>query len=126
PLVSVIVPCFNEGERVQEVIEQLMRSRYPNYEIIAVNDGSSDDTGPILDALAARYGQLRVVHHANNQGKAVALNTAAVLANGEYILGVDGDALVDPDAIAWMLTHMLHSERVGAVTGNPRIRGRTT
>jgi biofilm PGA synthesis N-glycosyltransferase PgaC len=126
PLVSVIVPCFNEGERVQEVIEQLMRSHYPNYEVIAINDGSSDDTGAILDALAARYGQLRVVHHATNQGKAVALNTAAVLANGEYILGVDGDALVDPDAIAWMLTHMLHSERVGAVTGNPRIRGRTT
>ncbi|MGQ2995962.1 poly-beta-1,6-N-acetyl-D-glucosamine synthase [Variovorax sp.] len=126
PLVSVIVPCFNEGERVQEVIEQLMRSHYPNYEVIAVNDGSSDDTGAILDALATRYGQLRVVHHATNQGKAVALNTAAVLANGEYILGVDGDALVDPDAIAWMLTHMLHSERVGAVTGNPRIRGRTT
>ncbi len=104
PLVSVIVPCFNEGERVQEVIEQLMRSHYPNYEVIAVNDGSRDDTGAILDALAARYGQLRVVHHATNQGKAVALNTAAVLANGEYILGVDGDALVDPDALAWMLT----------------------
>ncbi|SFP85442.1 biofilm PGA synthesis N-glycosyltransferase PgaC [Variovorax sp. OK605] len=126
PLVSVIVPCFNEGAQVQEVIEQLMRSRYTNYEVIAVNDGSSDDTGPVLDALAGRYAALRVVHHARNQGKAVALNTAAVLANGEYILGVDGDALIDPDAIAWMLTHMLHSERVGAVTGNPRIRTRTT
>lgn len=54
------------------------------------------------------------------------LNTACQLARGEYILGIDGDALVDADAIAWMLHPMLGSERIGAVTGNPRIRTRTT
>jgi biofilm PGA synthesis N-glycosyltransferase PgaC len=126
PLVSVIVPCFNEGLQVREVIEQLLRTRYPTYEVIAVNDGSRDETGSVLDALSDRHRALRVIHHSHNQGKAVALNTAAVLAKGEYLLGVDGDALVDPDAIAWMLVHMLRSERVGAVTGNPRIRTRTS
>ncbi|MBU2408219.1 MAG: poly-beta-1,6 N-acetyl-D-glucosamine synthase, partial [Gammaproteobacteria bacterium] len=126
PLVSVIVPCFNEAPRVREVIDQLMRTRYPNFEVIAINDGSTDETGAILDRLAARYPALRVVHHAGNQGKAVGLNTAAVLAQGEYILGVDGDALVDRDAIAWLLWHLLQADRVGAVTGNPRIRTRTS
>lgn len=126
PLVTVIVPCYNEGNGAGEVIDQLMRSRYPDYEVIAVNDGSTDNTAEVLDALAARYPRLRVVHHASNQGKAVGLNTAALLANGEYILGVDGDALVDPDAIGWMMRHMLQSERVGAITGNPRIRTRTS
>ncbi len=126
PLVSVIVPCYNEGSSVVAVIEQIMRSRYPNFEVLAVNDGSTDDTGAQLDALAVRYSRLRVLHNASNQGKAVGLNTAALLAQGEFILGVDGDALVDPDAIGWMMRHMQQSKRVGAITGNPRIRTRTS
>lgn len=126
PLVTVVVPCFNEAPHLRDVIEQLMRTRYPHYEVIAVNDGSKDGTGDLLDALALEYPRLRVIHHASNQGKAVGLNTACQLAQGEFILGIDGDALVDENAIAWMLLPMLRSERVGAVTGNPRIRTRTT
>jgi biofilm PGA synthesis N-glycosyltransferase PgaC len=126
PLVTVVVPCFNEVPHLREVIEQLMRTRYPNYEVIAVNDGSTDGTGELLDEMTKEYSRLRVIHNASNQGKAVGLNTACQLARGEYILGIDGDALVDVDAIAWMLQPMLASERIGAVTGNPRIRTRTT
>ncbi|WGT62449.1 poly-beta-1,6-N-acetyl-D-glucosamine synthase [Variovorax paradoxus] len=126
PLVTVVVPCFNEAPHLREVIEQLMRTRYPNFEVIAVNDGSTDGTGDLLDAMTAEYSRLRVIHNTSNQGKAVGLNTACQLARGEYILGIDGDALVDANAIAWMLKPMLASERIGAVTGNPRIRTRTS
>ncbi|KQM69790.1 poly-beta-1,6-N-acetyl-D-glucosamine synthase [Xylophilus sp. Leaf220] len=126
PVVSILVPCFNEGTHAREVLEQVMRTRYPYYEVIAINDGSTDDTGAVLDELARTYPQLRVVHHAQNQGKAVGLNTATALARGEFILGIDGDALLDRDAIAWLLRHLLTSDGVGAVTGNPRIRTRTT
>lgn len=126
PLVTVTVPCFNEEPHIAEVIGQLMRSTYPNYEVIAINDGSSDGTGAALDRLARQYPRLRVIHNAQNQGKAVSLNTACQLGAGEYILGVDGDALVDPHAIHWMVAPMLQFERIGAVTGNPRIRTRTT
>ena len=91
-----------------------------------MNDGSTDGTGELLDQMTQEYSRLRVIHNASNQGKAVGLNTACQLARGEYILGIDGDALVDVDAIAWMLRPMLRSERIGAVTGNPRIRTRTT
>ncbi|MBV7457236.1 poly-beta-1,6 N-acetyl-D-glucosamine synthase [Acidovorax sp. sif1233] len=126
PFVTVVVPCFNEAPHLREVIEQLMRTRYPNYEVIAVNDGSTDGTGELLDAMTLEFSRLRVIHNASNQGKAVGLNTASQLARGEYILGIDGDALVDPNAIAWMLRRMLVSDRIGAVTGNPRIRTRTT
>lgn len=126
PLVTVVVPCFNEAPHLREVIEQLMRTRYPNYEVIAVNDGSTDGTGTLLDAMSREYSRLRVIHNASNQGKAVGLNTACQLAQGEFILGIDGDALVDVNAIAWLLMPMLRSERIGAVTGNPRIRTRTT
>lgn len=127
PMVTIIVPCYNEAGQIREVIAQLMRSRYPRFEVIAVNDGSTDDTALMLDALAQSYpNKLRVIHNAANQGKAVGLNTAALLARGEFIFGIDGDALIDEDAIAWLLIPMLANPRVGAVTGNPRIRNRTT
>jgi biofilm PGA synthesis N-glycosyltransferase PgaC len=126
PLVSIIVPCYNEQDNIREVVEALSRMNYPNYEILCVNDGSKDDTGAILNELMASHPRLRVIHQGRNQGKAVGLNTAALLANGEYLLCIDGDAILDRDAIAWMLRHFLSGARVGAVTGNPRIRTRST
>ncbi|HEY8102737.1 MAG TPA: poly-beta-1,6-N-acetyl-D-glucosamine synthase [Burkholderiaceae bacterium] len=126
PLVSVIVPCYNEEENVREVVAALSNLNYPNYEIICVNDGSKDKTGAILDELIAIYPKLRVIHQEKNQGKAVGLNTAALIAQGEFLLCIDGDAVLDRNVIPWMLQHFVYGHRVGAVTGNPRIRTRST
>jgi biofilm PGA synthesis N-glycosyltransferase PgaC len=126
PLVSIIVPCYNEEDNIREVVDALSRLSYPNYEIICVNDGSTDRTGAILDELVENFPKLRVVHQAKNQGKAVGLTTAALIAKGEFLLCIDGDAVVDRNAIPWMLAHFESSTRVGAVTGNPRIRTRST
>lgn len=126
PKVSIIVPCFNEEANVREVIGHLLGIRYPSYEILAVNDGSTDHTAELLDELAFEHSRLRVIHLAKNQGKSIALNTAAYLADSEFIIGIDGDALLDHGAIPWFLHHFLTCDAVGAVTGNPRIRTRTT
>ena len=126
PRVSILVPCFNEGSNVREVIGHLMQLQYPNYEVIAINDGSTDDTGAQLDDMASLFPLLRVVHQNANQGKAVGLTTATILAQGEFILGIDGDAILDVHAIGWMLRHFLLHDDIAAVTGNPRIRTRST
>ncbi len=126
PKVSILLPCFNEAAQVEEVVTSLMQLNYPDYEVLAVNDGSTDDTGAILTRLAASMPKLRVVHMASNQGKAIGLNTAAALSNGSILVGVDGDAVLDDDALAWLVYHFLGEERMGAVTGNPRIRTRST
>lgn len=126
PLVSLIVPCHNEGEHVRETIDHLAKQTYPNVEIIAVNDGSTDDTGAQLDQLMKEIPELRVLHLATNRGKATGLRAAALAAKGEYLVCVDGDALLDSYATHWLVMHMLESPRVGAVTGNPRIRNRST
>ena len=81
PRVSIIVPCYNEADNAREVIGHLFGMRYPDYEIIAINDGSRDATGAILDELAAKDPRLRVIHQAANQGKAVGLTTAALIAS---------------------------------------------
>jgi biofilm PGA synthesis N-glycosyltransferase PgaC len=126
PPVSIVVPCFNEGDNIRSVVDALSKMNYPDYEIICVNDGSKDDTGAILDELMAIHPRLRVVHQARNQGKAVALNTAALIAKSEYLMCIDGDAILDADAIPWLLRHFETGPRLGAVTGNPRIRTRST
>jgi poly-beta-1,6-N-acetyl-D-glucosamine synthase len=126
PPVSILVPCHNEGETVDETIAALALQRYPNYEVIAINDGSRDDTGARLDALAGRYPWLRVLHMAHNVGKANALRAGAAASAHEFFICIDGDALLDPYAVHWMMHHLVSGPRVGAVTGNPRIRNRST
>jgi len=126
PKVSFIVPCHNEEAHLQETISHLLLQDYPDFEIIAVNDGSSDETGPMLDRIACNEPKMRVVHLAENQGKAMGLRMAAMVAQGEFLICIDGDALLDPHATTWMMHHFLSGPRVGAVTGNPRIRNRSS
>ena len=126
PLVAVLVPCFNEGDNAEETLAQALKLNYPHFEVIAINDGSSDNTAAVLDRLALQYSQLRVVHLAENQGKAMALQAGSLVTEAEYLLGIDGDALLDPDAAQWMIRHFLTHRNVAAVTGNPRIRNRST
>jgi len=126
PPVSIVVPCFNESDNIRETIDYLNKQKYPNYDIIIVNDGSTDDTAQILDDMAREVDELRVIHLATNQGKSVALRTAALMSANEYLVCIDGDALLDENAVTWIVSHFVNGPRVGAVTGNPRIRTRSS
>ena len=126
PFVSILIPCHNEGDQVDETIEAALAQRYPHFEVIAIDDGSSDHTAERLAVLAARHERLRVIHLDRNLGKANAMRMGALAAHGEYLVCIDGDALLDEYATHWMLSHLLSGPRVGAVTGNPRIRNRST
>lgn len=126
PMVSILVPCHDEGPQVEDTIVSLVAQNYPNFEIIAINDGSTDDTGARLDRLAAEHAQLRVIHLDRNLGKANALRMGTLASRSEYLVCIDGDALLHPNATAWLVWHLTSGPRVGAVTGNPRIRNRST
>ena len=126
PPVSVLIPCFNEGDNAEETLTYALRLDYPDFEVIAINDGSSDNTAEVLDRLAAVHPRLRVVHLAQNQGKAMALQAGSLLARHEILICIDGDALLDPHAAHWMVRHFVEDATVAAVTGNPRIRNRST
>lgn len=126
PPISYLVPCHNESANVVETIRSLLAQDYPEFEIIAINDASTDDTGALLDALAERHPQVRVVHFEQNQGKAMGLRVGSLAARHEILVCLDGDALLAPHSSKWIAHHFITSARVGAVTGNPRVRNRTT
>lgn len=126
PKVAVLVPCHNEALCISDVIRHLDENNYPNYEIIAINDGSTDDTGGILERLSGEIDRLRVVTLTRNYGKAMALRAGAMASTSEFLMCIDADALLDRDALFWMMRHFIDGPRVGAVTGNPRVSNRSS
>lgn len=126
PPVSILIPSYNEGENAEETLSHALALDYPEFEVIAINDGSKDDTGEVLERMAASHPRLRVVHLAKNQGKAIALQAGSLLAKHELLICIDGDALLDKQAAHWLVRHFVEDPWVGAVTGNPRIRNRST
>jgi len=126
PLVSILIPCHNEVANAEETLLSALYQNYSNIEVIAINDGSTDGTGELLNRMALEHERLRVVHLAHNQGKAMALRMGALVARSDYLVCIDGDAMLDVDAVSYLVAPLLKLPRVGAVTGNPRIRTRST
>ncbi len=126
PPVSIIVPCHNEEANIRETLLFLVNQKYPNFEIVAINDGSTDKTAQILDDLSSSVKKLRVIHLAKNQGKAMALQMGSLMSANEFLICIDADTLLDEHATTWIMSHFVKGSRVGAVTGNPRIRTRST
>ena len=111
--------------QLREAIPYLLQLRYPNYELIFINDGSKDNTGEIIERWAKEDKRI-VALHQENQGKASALNHGLLVAKGEYVACIDGDAVLDFDAIDYMVQSLELNRTYGAVTGNPRVRNRST
>jgi len=126
PHVSILVPCHNEEGCIQDAIKQLSENNYPSFDIIAINDGSTDSTGTLLHELSLEIDKLKVVTLTQNYGKAMALNAGVLATKADYIMCIDADALLEKDALFWMIKHFLDSSRVGAVTGNPRVINKTS
>ncbi|WP_425427450.1 poly-beta-1,6-N-acetyl-D-glucosamine synthase [Avibacterium endocarditidis] len=126
PLVSIMIPCYNESDNLDESIPHLLNLDYPNYELIFINDGSRDNTGEIIDRWATKDSRIIALHQKKNSGKASALNNALTIAKGKYVACIDGDAILDYSSIDYMVQVLENNPKYGAVTGNPRVRNRST
>ncbi|GDY10481.1 glycosyl hydrolase [Planctomycetia bacterium] len=100
PRVSVVVPARDEGHKIEAGLKSLFASEYPDFEVIAIDDRSRDETGAIMDRLAEGQCRLRVIHISDLPegwlGKNHALQVGARQATGEWLLFSDGDVLHDP------------------------------
>ncbi len=103
PSISIVVAARNEEREVEAAIRSLLAIRYPNLQLIAVNDRSTDATGKILDSVSDECPALRVVHVEDLPsgwlGKNYALQRGASEATGEFILFTDADVMFDPTAL---------------------------
>ncbi|EGY33723.1 poly-beta-1,6-N-acetyl-D-glucosamine synthase [Aggregatibacter actinomycetemcomitans] len=125
PMISLMVPCYNEGNNLDESIPHLLQLRYPNYELIFINDGSKDNTAEVIDRWAAKEPRITALHQ-ENQGKASALNHGLTVAKGKYVACIDGDAVLDYYALDYMVQALEQDPKYAATTGNPRVRNRST
>ena len=126
PLLSVLIPARNEAPNIRETIESVLASSYPNFEVIVINDASTDGMEAVVRELVEEHPQVRLLNLTVNQGKAEALNYGFLMSKGEVIVTVDADCMLDPHSLHWMAWHFVTFPRVGALTGNPRVRNRTT
>ena len=96
PLISVIIPVYNNEEFLRECINSVLVQTYQNLEIILIDDGSTDASGKICDEYAQRDSRIQVIHQ-KNAGVSAARNAGLQIARGAYIGFVDGDDYIDPD-----------------------------
>ncbi len=97
-LISVIVPCYNQGIYLKETIQSALASTYRPLEIIIINDGSTDHSLKIAKELEVEHSEVRVLDQAN-AGVTKARNLGIAAAQGEYILPLDGDDLISKNYI---------------------------
>ncbi|HEX2639672.1 MAG TPA: glycosyltransferase, partial [Pyrinomonadaceae bacterium] len=122
PFVSVIVPAFNEEKVIVKTLKSLLRSTYPNFEILVVDDGSTDATSRVVKENFAGEPKVQLFTLANS-GKANALNYGLKRATGEVVIGLDADTIFKPQTIG-ELAREFTDETVGAVAGNAKVGNR--
>lgn len=116
PFVSILIPAHNEAEVIENTVENISKIEYPNYEIIVIDDRSTDNTAQILENICTKYKNLKYFSRTKEAfaGKSAVLNDALKIAKGDAILVFDADARVKPDFLKELIP-ALEPEQVGAV-----------
>jgi hyaluronan synthase len=119
PLLTVVIPAYNEGAMVEQSIESVANARYPRerLEILVVDDGSTDDTWQYIERAARRHPSLVTpLKLDRNQGKRAALATGFRRARGSVLVTIDSDSVIEPDTLLAM-AGPFRDAKVGAVAG---------
>jgi cellulose synthase/poly-beta-1,6-N-acetylglucosamine synthase-like glycosyltransferase len=118
PFVSIVIPAYNEEASILRSLEALGRMDYPSFEVIIVNDGSTDFTFSIIEGA-----RVKCIHLKKNQGKSAALNAGIAQAHGEIIVFSDSDSWLHPMTLRYLIQGF-SSPSVGAVSGTVEINPR--
>ena len=125
PFVSIMIPAHNEESVIIHTVENILSLDYPKYEIIVIDDRSSDNTAGVIKELADKYENVIAMVRASDAfpGKSAVLNDALEIAKGEAILVMDADATVEPDFLSKLIPNLEPAD-VGAVQARKIIRNK--
>lgn len=115
PLVSIVLPTYNGARYLAEAVESVIAQSYTNWEMIIVDDASTDRTPDIIAAYAAKDARIRTVRHLSNRRLPGALNSGFEAARGEYLTWTSDDNRFRPDAIAEMVAFLESHPEIGLV-----------
>lgn len=121
-MISVALPCYNAQDSLDACLESLLAQTWRDFEIVAVNDGSTDGTLDVLRRASARDGRIRVFDRPH-QGVAEAMNFAVERSRGEYVARMDSDDICLPDRLAVQKAHLDRHPHLGLVGGLVRFGG---
>ena len=112
PTVSVVIPVYNVAPYLQACVDSLLAQRYTDFEVVLVDDGSTDGSGAICDSLAEKDPRVIAIHQKNG-GACAARNRGIDNARGEFLVFVDADDLLTEDHLG----HLMESDADMVVTG---------
>lgn len=115
PLVSVILPVHNGGDYIGAAIESILSQTYGNFELIIINDASTDDTATIVQDYASRDTRIRYVENERNLRVVQTLNKGITLAGGDYIARMDADDIAKPDRFETQIAFLEDNPEIGIV-----------
>lgn len=101
-MISVVVPVYNVENYIVACLESILASTYTDFELILIDDGSTDSSGRLCDEVAARDRRVKVIHQ-DNSGISASRNLGIEMSSGEYLSFVDSDDLVSPDMLERLL-----------------------
>ena len=118
PFVSILIPALDEARVIRKTVEAFVRQDYPRFEVIVIDDGSTDQTPHVLWLLQQQYPELRVLRRelTDERGKPAALNDALKIAKGEVIAVFDSDTRVDRDFIRTVVPYLKGRKVAGVQT----------
>jgi len=116
PLVSVVMSVFNSERFLAEAVESILSQSFSDFEFIAINDGSTDNSGTILDSYQKKDSRLRVFHQ-ENRGLVESLNRGCGVTQGRYIARMDADDISFRDRLSLQVSFMENHPQVGVVGG---------
>ena len=120
PPITILVPCYNESASIAATCTSLMLLSYPDYRVVFVDDGSTDDTAAIIRSFLPYNQNFHLLNLAENSGKSQALNYAlATSVNTSITVVIDADTLLAPAALKYLVAPFSNQPRLGAVAGNP-------
>ncbi|MFH1233586.1 MAG: glycosyltransferase family A protein [Patescibacteria group bacterium] len=101
-MISIIIPVYNQAEQIKQCFDSIKKQTYNNYEIIVVNDGSSDNIGEVIENYKNKFVKFIYISQ-SNQGASVTRNNGAKKAKGDYLIFCDADVIMKPEMLETML-----------------------